>query len=41
MNYWPVNNVVLKFAYRDRSHDLASEKGRDFDGFDLGLGYSF
>jgi len=41
MNYWPVNSVVLKFAYRDRSHDLASEKGRDFDGFDLGLGYSF
>ncbi len=41
MNYWPVNNVVLKFAYRDRSHDVASEKGRDFDGFDLGLGYTF
>ena len=41
MNYWPVNKLVLKFDYRERTHDLASEKGRDFDGFDLGLGYSF
>jgi len=41
MNYWPVNNVVLKFNYRERTHDLASEEGRDFDGFDLGMGYSF
>ena len=41
LNYWPVPNVVLKFDYRDRSHDLASATGRDFNGFDLGLGYSF
>ena len=41
LNYWPAPNVVLKFDYRDRSHDLESAAGRDFDGFDLGLGYSF
>jgi predicted porin len=40
-NYWPVENVVLKFDYRDRSHDLDGEYGRDFTGFDLGVGYSF
>ncbi len=39
INYWPVNNVVLKFDYRDRSND--SDKDYDFDGFDLGLGYTF
>lgn len=40
-NYWPVEGVVLKFNYRDRDHDLASESGRDFKGVDLGLGYQF
>ncbi|MEE9253707.1 MAG: hypothetical protein V3U43_02115, partial [Pseudomonadales bacterium] len=40
-NYWPVDNVVFKFDYRDREHDLASEAGRDFKGFDLGVGYQF
>ncbi len=41
LNWWPSPNVVLKFDYRDRSHDLASQYGRDFTGFDLGMGYSF
>ncbi|MBT8098205.1 MAG: porin [Gammaproteobacteria bacterium] len=40
-SYWPVDNVVLKLDYRQRDHDLSSESGRDFDGFDLGVGYQF
>ncbi len=41
LNWWPARNVVIKFDYRDRSHDLASASGRDFTGIDLGVGYSF
>jgi len=41
LNWWPHENVVIKFDYRARNHDLASQHGRDFTGFDLGLGYSF
>ncbi len=41
VNFWPTDNVVLKFDFRQRDHDLASADGRDFDGFDLGLGYQF
>jgi hypothetical protein len=41
LNWWPTDNVVIKFDYRDRSHDLAGSSGRDFNGIDLGLGYSF
>jgi hypothetical protein len=41
MNWWPADNVVIKFDYRDRSHDLDSARGRDFHGIDLGVGYSF
>jgi len=41
VNWWPAENVVIKFDYRDRSHDLDSSAGRDFSGIDLGLGYSF
>jgi hypothetical protein len=40
-NWWPHENVVIKFDYRDRSHDLVSAHGRDFNGIDLGLGYYF
>jgi len=41
-NWWPHKDVVVKFDYRDRSHDPeAEEQGRDFDGFDLGVGYMF
>jgi hypothetical protein len=41
MNYWPVENVVIKFDYRDRSHNLESAHGRNFKGIDIGVGYSF
>jgi hypothetical protein len=41
LNWWPSPGVVFKFDYRDRSHDLASQHGRDFSGIDLGMGYSF
>jgi hypothetical protein len=41
VNFWPTDNVVFKFDFRQREHNLASETGRDFDGFDLGLGYQF
>ncbi len=40
-NWWPAENVVVKFDYRDRSHNLDSAGGRDFKGIDIGLGYSF
>ncbi len=42
VNYWPVKTVVLKFDYRERSHDqtLAAENF-DFEGIDVGIGYSF
>ncbi|MDX2427076.1 MAG: porin [Xanthomonadales bacterium] len=41
LNWWPARNVVIKLDYRDRSHDLDSQNGRNFTGIDLGLGYSF
>jgi len=41
LNWWPMKNVVIKLDYRDRSHDLGSESGRDFTGFDVGIGYAF
>jgi hypothetical protein len=41
LNWWPHENVVIKLDYRDRSHDLASQSGRDFTGIDLGVGYMF
>jgi hypothetical protein len=40
-NWWPAQNVVIKFDYRDRSHNLENASGRDFKGIDLGFGYSF
>ena len=42
LNWWPHPDVVVKADYRDRSHDPEAEiQGRDFDGFDLGIGYMF
>ncbi|MDH3227963.1 MAG: OprO/OprP family phosphate-selective porin [Thermoleophilia bacterium] len=41
LSYWPVPDVVLKLDYRSRDHELPSQAGRDFDGFDLGIGYQF
>jgi len=40
-NWWLNDNVAFKFDYRSRDHDLASQQGRNFDGIDLGVGYSF
>ena len=40
-NFWPTDNVVFKFDYRDRDHDLPSDSGRDFHAIDLGVGYQF
>lgn len=40
-NWWPTENVVIKMDYRDRSHDLTGELGRDFSSIDLGMGYRF
>ena len=36
-NYWPHENVVLKFDYQKQDNDTGSEK----DGFNLGMGYQF
>jgi hypothetical protein len=41
VNYWPLPGVVLKMDLRSRDHDSAALSGSDFDGFDLGVGYSF
>ena len=41
LNYWPHPDVVLKADYRFRDQNLASQRGQDFDGFDLGIGYQF
>ncbi len=41
LNYWPHEDVVLKADYRNRDHDLSTESGRNFDAFDLGIGYHF
>ena len=40
-NYWPHEDVVLKVDYRSRDYDLSAESGRDFNAFDLGIGYQF
>jgi hypothetical protein len=42
VNWWLHSGVVVKADYRNRSHDPAAEaQGRDFNGFDLGIGYMF
>lgn len=41
VNFWPHEDVVIKADYRSRDHDLTAEAGRDFDAFDLGIGYQF
>ncbi len=40
-NYWPVPEVVVKVDVRGRNHHNDVDDGRDFVGFDLGLGYAF
>lgn len=41
VNLWPTDNVVLKFDYRDREHDLEVSSGRDFKAIDIGVGFQF
>jgi len=38
-NYWPHENVVLKFNYQDQSAPTATAD--EDDGFSLGVGYMF
>lgn len=41
LNLWPTDNVVFKIDYRDRTHDLSTASGRDFNAIDLGVGFQF
>ena len=41
LNYWLHENVVLKADYVNREHDEDAEERRDFDGYNLGVGWSF
>ena len=38
LNYWPIEDVVIKFDYQDQ--DVPAGKN-EFDGFNLGIGYQF
>ncbi len=38
-NYWPNRNIVIKADYRNNHNDVSSAK--DYDGFDIGIGYQF
>ena len=40
-NYWLGENVVLKADFQDREHNNAEDRGKDYDGFNLGVGYEF
>ncbi|MXY14230.1 MAG: porin [Proteobacteria bacterium] len=40
-NWWLHPSAVVKANYKDREHDESSDRGRDFDGFDLGVGWMF
>lgn len=42
-NYWPIEDVVLKADFRDRSVDDVDPDAEsvDFTAFDLGIGYQF
>lgn len=40
-NFWPIEDVVLKMAYRSREFTLPSLSDADFDAIDLGFGYQF
>lgn len=41
LNYWPHESIVFKVDWRERTHDIITSQGRDFSGFDLGVGYQF
>lgn len=38
VNYWPIDDVVVKFDYQDQD---APGTSNEFDGFNLGIGYQF
>lgn len=38
VNYWPHEDVVVKFDYQDQSVPVGKD---EFDGFNLGVGYQF
>lgn len=38
-NYWLQPNAVIKFDYQRQNHD--SDSGKELDGINLGVGYSF
>ena len=40
-NFWPHPDVVVKADVRGRTHHNRTDRGRDFIGFDLGIGYAF
>ena len=41
LNYWLHEHVVLKADFVDREHDVEAEEDRDYDGYNLGIGWSF
>ena len=41
VNYWPHEDVVLKFDVQSQSHGDAIAKKDEKDGFNLGIGYQF
>ena len=41
VNYWPHENVVVKFDIQAQSHGDAISKTAEKDGFNLGIGYQF
>ena len=41
VNFYPIEDVVLKLDYRNRDHDIDSANSSNFDGIDLGFGYQF
>ena len=38
LNFWPIPSVVIKFDYQWQD---APDDEKEFDGFNLGIGYSF
>ncbi len=40
-NYYLNESAVLKMDLVDREHDNADDRNKDFDGFNLGVGYEF
>ena len=41
VNFWLHEDVVLKADYQERDHDNTDDEGRDYEGFNLGVGYQF